>query len=36
MEEKLGQVLVEILKVKELQKSILIGMGVDPESLQEF
>jgi len=35
MEEKLEQFMIEILKIKELQKFILTGMGVDPESLKE-
>ncbi len=36
LEEQLNQIYIEILKVKELQKSILVGMGVDPKSLTEF
>lgn len=35
MEDKLEQMFIEILKVKELQKTILVGMGADPESLKE-
>lgn len=35
LEEQLNQIHFEILKVKELQKSILVGMGADRESLKE-
>lgn len=35
LEEQLSFIIQEILKIKELQKVILTGMGADPESLTE-
>lgn len=36
LEEQLNFMIQEILKIKELQKFILTGMGADPESLKEI
>jgi len=36
LKEQLESMFIEILKIKELQKFILVGMGVDLESLKEF
>jgi len=34
--EQLETIFIEIIKIKELQKFILSGMGVDPKFLKEF
>lgn len=35
LEEQLNNIFQEIIIIKELQKFILVGQGVDPESLKE-